>query len=896
MVYLKINTVNHVIMSTPARARVGFGRRNGIIGNVISLETDKSRIINTSRKDTDKEVYGRDSNGNNIIHSDAVRWSNTAIKSKSNTNLAVVKIDEELHYTNKSINGSAINLTCFSSTNANTYTRPSVLPTDDDVLKSVVNARSGSMAELPKSVIDFYKKQFRSKNKFGPYGRNLVENTPGKDIRFAMSVLSSEFTGPKKDNKDICDRFLADLKRPNNDEDIIDLSDKSGFTELCDDILTNADDISVDFVDYDDMVDGGKDSDGFIKVVRKLVQEEEEDFIDPVVINNNEEMIAGCKHNDINLNNWSQVKEFVDTENISDGRYLCNNCLAPIACQHLENLFNNRPIETWSITRKGNVYCKLCQEFIGHVDQFSGTQTMVAEFKYEMSQATMSAIHRACSILVNGNAIADRLRTNHFKLIYDEMSRFDSVLHQRQTWDIKQVVIMYGAMFVYIFITIYVSDEGRPVLFIEQPNIDIKKLSRKGFRDIVMQNILKLSSQDNMRVEVGQLHSYITPEFDRAFTIAEELLAKKMTTNREMLAASRSSATKKKNAMDNFTVESILKRRFGLSDRGIAATMDIEAVKKYNPGKQPKLRIKHELHEEKHVYKKTVRDITKSEIARTRSIMMIYGCEGDLKQEHIWDSDNSDNCKRCNRHYKELASEDDSKIKFLLKNEIMFQSMKTILVAKCPEFWGTERFHEGDPCVNCGWPEIENQEYIDKYSYIFYNMIDTAKLRPLKRAPRKQKLYKYSLDNDEYQQQPSLTFIAHRLATEQHLNHLLAMIKHLFHLNSSKLGLNIHEVGSLFNLLNVNKLLFDHKPQNATLSNIVNAFTKSYDKGVDQSDVVFTTTDSLSTFDNISFDEIESRQLEGIPELPDNEDEHDQLANQLSDADEDEEETQPTAT
>ena len=462
-------------MALNKRFNIDFGDRKDVIKKVIPLESDYTKVLNTSKESGDKNLYGRDLNGGDIIHNDAIRRLNVEIKTAGQA-MTVIEIDGTIHYTNKPFNGSAIETTSFGSINSNMYTKPEIIPTDD-VVRNVVNSQSGKLAKLPQSVIDHFTNKFKSSNKFGKYGRNAVENNPGKDIEMVLSVLASEFTNPKQDMMKKAGDLLEQLATV-SDSDMIDLSDKSGFNELCEEILDDTIDISTHHVDYDDMVDGYLDKHGYIKVDRQLFHNEFDpiDF-DNSSIGNNEQLVVNCRHNAIDLNDWAQVKVMVDTNNISDGRYLCNNCLAPIACQHLENLFNNRPINTWSIVQKNNVYCKICEEFIGHIEQFSGNVDVISEYKYELSQAVVSAIYRATSILRGGVSLAEKLRTIHFKIIYDELFKFNSYLKQSLTWDVKQIVVMYGIMFIYVFATIYMGDEKRPIIFNDEPDVDLKQLT-----------------------------------------------------------------------------------------------------------------------------------------------------------------------------------------------------------------------------------------------------------------------------------------------------------------------------------------------------------------------------------------------------------------------------------
>ena len=655
-------------MALHNRFMAEFGIQKNAIKKIISLEDDHTRVLNVNRDVDGQILHGQNLSGADIIHSDAIKRSSIKIKT-AGQGPAVVRVGEKQYYTNKPINGSAIETTSLGSLGSNMYTRPDIRPTDD-VVRDVVNSKSKNLAELPKSVVDHFTNKFRSANKFGKYGRNGVENNPGGNVEMILSMLSSEFIEKGQDIDAQLDGFLEKLAADRSDT--IDLSDKSGFDELCDDILNNAGDITMQAIDYDDVEDGFVDKNGFIKIDRQLFHNEVDmaDF-DKIQTNNNDQLVASCKHNDIDLNDWAQVKVLVDVDNISDGRYLCNNCLAPIACLHLENLFNNRPINAWSIVQKNNVYCSICEEFIGHIEQFSSGPGVISEYKYELSQATMSAIYRATSILRGGNGLAERLKTIHFKLIYDELHKFSSQLKQTLTWNIKQIVMVYGVMFTYIFATIYMGDDKHPVIFNDEPDIDLKQLNIEEFKKSITRHLVKLSSKDNISVNVGQISSYILPSFGDAVSTVQDLLVKKMANNREMLAASRSISAKKQNAADNFGIEDLLKRRYGMSSATISKTINVDKVKNYSAKKDPKLRLKRPPKIDQHVFKKTIRDVKKSNISRVRSMHMIFGCEEKPSQEHVWDADGNDNCKRCGKHYRDW-------VKWMMQSEIFIIQCRSI--------------------------------------------------------------------------------------------------------------------------------------------------------------------------------------------------------------------------
>ena len=324
-----------------------------------------------------------------------------------------------------------------------------------------------------------------------------------------------------------------------------------------------------------------------------------------------------------------------------------------------------------------------------------------------------------------------------------------------------------------------------------------------------------------------------------------------------------------------------------MSNNTIKKTIDIDKIKNYDPKKEPILKLKNPPKIEQHVYKKTMRDIRKSQISRTRSIYIILECEEKVDQEHAWDNNDIDYCSRCGEHYKVLAEKDDSYLKFLLSNANLFMSMETIFIKKCPEFWNKNVDHNGDPCINCGWPNIKNQEYIDKYSYIFYNMLDVSKIKPPMPAHKQKKLSRYSLDTTEYQQQAGLTSIANRVTAKSH-EHLLALIKQMFHLNTTKLEMNPYEISKLFNLQEINISLFKHRPSNTTLSSIVNVFMKSYEKGTEGTDMALELEDeSVQHITDNDINIIDTIQIDETNKAIDNEDEIDQMVDQLSDIDDD---------
>ena len=867
-------------MALHNRFRAEFGVQKNAIKKIISLEDDYTRVLNVNKDVSEQIFHGQNLNGVDVIHGDVIKRSSVEIKTTSQ-GPTIVEIDKKQYYTNKPINGSAIETTSLGSLGSNTYVRPDMRPTDD-LIKDVINSKSKDFPKLPKSVVDHFANKFKSANKFGKYGRNGVENNPGQNIEMVLSLLSSKFIERGQDIDSQLGGFLEKLTT--NDSDAIDLTDKSGFDELCDDILKDASNITAQFVNYDDVEDGFIDKNGFIKVDRQLFHDVVDiTSFDKLQTNNNEQLVASCKHNDIDLNDWAQVKILVDVDNISDGRYLCNSCLAPIACLHLENLFNNRPIDSWSVVQKNNVYCSICEEFIGHIEQFSGAPGVILEYKYELSQATMSAIYRATSLLRGGSGLAEKLKTVHFKLIYDELNRFSSHLRQTLTWDIKQIVMIYGVMFTYIFITIYMGDDRFPVIFNDEPDVDLKQLNIEDFKKSVTRHLVRLSSQDNISINVGQISSYLIPNFGDAVFTVQDLLVKKMANNREMLAASRSISTKKQNATDNFKLEDLLKRRHGMSNATITKTINIDKIKNYSAKKDPNLRLKTPPKIDEHVFKKTIRDIKKSNISRTGSMHMILGCEGKASQEHIWDSDGNNSCKRCGEDYRKLGEIDDEHLKFLISNTELFNSMRAMFVSRCPEPWKKNIKHEGDPCINCGWPNIENKQYVDKYSYILYNMLDISDIKIPTPAHRQKKLTKYSLDTTEYQQQAGLTSIANRMTSKSH-EHLLALIKQMFHLNATKLEMNSFEISKLFNLQEINMLLFKHRPSNTTLSSIVNVFMRSHEKGVEGVDTALELDDdAIQQVTDNDINIVDNIQLEDGPAIVDNEDEIDEIADRLSD-------------
>lgn len=298
------------------------------------------------------------------------------------------------------------------------------------------------------------------------------------------------------------------------------------------------------------------------------------------------------------------------------------------------------------------------------------------------------------------------------------------------------------------------------------------------------------------------------------------------------------------------------------------------------------MKIRHPIEEDNHVYIKSKNDLLKSSIVRERSISMILGCEGDPEQKHVWTDDNDDLCKKCKRHYKDLAEEDDAYLRFGILNKDLFVSMKTILVVKCPELWAAQESHEGDPCIHCGWPEIYNQRYIDKYAYIFYDTLDVKNIKPVSRSPRVHKLSEMSLTTTQLQQQQSFSVIINRFPTEDHLSHLVALIKQMFHMNLQKFGMSEVAVSRLFNLHDVNKILFDHKPPSSLLSSVVGLFTKTHEKGSKMINMGLESGEDQDIHlqeDDISTLTLTSPDLES--QIPDNEDETDALANNLSDAD-----------
>lgn len=858
---------------------------NHMIKHYISIEQDRNKVINDSNTESES-FYGKTWRGDKIIHSNVVNSSNTDIKTIKTASPAIVEVGGVKYYTAKPINGSAIETSTFTTTNAGQYVLNPMLPIDEHA-RNVFNERSGKLAELPKEVVDFYKSKFKSTKPHGNYDRNLITHVPHKNLRQTIAVLSNEFI-PIKDDKKTADKLLDEIQY-DPDQDVIDLSDKSGFTELFDEILNDAKDISSEHIDYKDMPDGAIDRNGYIKIDRKLIYPEEEEDNELVDIdNNNAELIAECEHNNIDLSNWTEVKEFVNIENIADNRYLCNNCFAPIACVHLENLFNGRSINIWSVIEKNSVFCKFCHTFVGHVEQLIGSQATAHEFKPEISQITMSAIHRATSILRGGTEISQRLRSTHFTILYDEILNFDTNLRQTLNWDVKHIVIIYGVMFVYIFIAIYLADNKHPMLFVDEPDIDQKKQPADKFRETVIEKLIKLSSQDNINLDSGHISTYIVPKFKNVVEIVHERLAKKLSSNRDLITSNRSNATKKTYARASFELESIIKNRLGLDDEGIKKTFDIDKIKKYSPGKRPKLRIKHPIEIEEHVFKKSKNNLNKSSIVRERSISMILGCEGDFNQKHIWTDDNDDYCKKCKRHYKELAEEDDTHLRFKILNKDMFITMKTILVVKCPALWETQGLHEGEPCVHCGWPNIETQEYLDNYRYLFYDRLDAKKIKPIARAPRLRKLSTMSLNTTQLQQQQSFAIIVNRFPTEDHLSHLVVLIKQMFHMNLQKFGISEAAISRLFDLHDINKVLFDHKPSSSLLSSVVSSFTKTHEKGSKIANLGLDTGEShhveLEEDDILT---INAMKLDMAAAIPDNEDETDGLTNNLSDADDD---------
>ena len=52
---------------------------------------------------------------------------------------------------------------------------------------------------------------------------------------------------------------------------------------------------------------------------------------------------------------------------------------------------------------------------------------------------------------------------------------------------------------------------------------------------------------------------------------------------------------------------------------------------------------------------------------------------------------------------------------------------------------GKNTKHKGNPCVNCGWPDIENKKYVDKYSYTLYDMLNVSKIKAPIPAHRQKK-------------------------------------------------------------------------------------------------------------------------------------------------------------
>ena len=873
---------NRVIMSIIGRTLDDLTHNK--IKHYISIEQNRADVINSS--DNNEKFYGKNLKDRKIVNNKFVEDSNNSFKTIKTVTPTIVEVGGVKYYTSKPINGNAIETSTFATTNAGQYVLNSMLPIDEHVRK-VFNDRSGKLAELPKSVVDFYKQKYNSSKIRENHGRNSIPNAPHKNLRQSIAVLSNEFIAVKEDEV-VADKLLDEIQYDLKDE-VIDLSDKSGFTEMFDQILSESKIISDQHIDYESMPDGAIDKNDYIKVDRKLIYPEKNlnnEFVD--IDDNNVELVAECKHNDIDLSNWIQVKEFVNIENIVDNRYLCNSCFAPIACVHLENLFSGRSINIWSAIEKNNVFCKFCHTFVGHIEQLIGSQSIAHEFKPEISQITMSAIHRSTSILRGGTEIAHRLRSTHFTIIYDEILNFETNLRQTLNWDVKRIVIIYGVMFIYIFIVIYLANDNYPMLFIDEPDIDQKKQPIDEFKKIVVEKLIKLSSQDNINLDSGHISTYIVPKFNDVVKIVNMRLTKKIASNKELTASNRSITIKKINARDSFDLNSIIKNRLGLNDEGIAKTFDMKKIKNYSPGKRPKLKIKHPIAIDKHVYEKSKNDLNNSSIVRERSMSLILGCEGNLDQKHIWIEDGDEFCKKCKKHYKELAQEDDAHLRFKIINKDMFVTMKTAFVVKCPAFWTNGDLHDGDPCIHCGWPNIETQEYLDKYSYIFYDRLDVKKVKPIARAPRVRKLSIMSLKDTQFQQQQSFAIIANRFPTEDHLSHLVVLIKQMFHMNIQKFGISEAIISRLFDLHDINEVLFNNKLSSGLLSSVVGSFTKSHEKGNKMVDMGI----ENDKIQDIELEEddiltINAMKADMVATILDNADEADELTNNLSDADDD---------
>ena len=106
----------------------------------------------------------------------------------------------------------------------------------------------------------------------------------------------------------------------------------------------------------------------------------------------------------------------------------------------------------------------------------------------------------------------------------------------------------------------------------------------------------------------------------------------------------------------------------------------------------------------------------------------------------------------------------------------------------------------------------------------------------------------------------------------------------MFHLNATKLEMNSFEISKLFNLQEINMLLFKHRPSNTTLSSIVNVFMRSHEKGIEGVDTALELDDdAIQQVTDNDINIVDNIQLEDGPAIVDNEDEIDEIADRLSD-------------
>lgn len=135
-------------MALHNRFKAEFGIQKNAIKKIISLEDDHTRVLNVNRDVDGQILHGQNLSGADIIHSDAIKRSSIEIKT-AGKGPAVVRVGEKQYYTNKPINGSAIETTSLGSLGSNMYTRPDIRPTDD-VVRDVVNSKKNFLTTICK--------------------------------------------------------------------------------------------------------------------------------------------------------------------------------------------------------------------------------------------------------------------------------------------------------------------------------------------------------------------------------------------------------------------------------------------------------------------------------------------------------------------------------------------------------------------------------------------------------------------------------------------------------------------------------------------------------------------------------------------------------------------------